>query len=581
MQTINEKTEGGLFRPAYAALLLIILLTIALNAGFLRNKTFFRDDFHFIVNNPSIRSIENIPSYFVSLPMGSSVRENQVVYRPVVTASYAVNYYLGGLGPFGYHVFNLIVHLLNIVMVCLIVRFMTAEEYLALGSALLFAVHPLNSELINFINTRSSSMSTLFCLVSFFLYIKATAGESGKRGLVFLWGSVAAFTAALFTKELSIMLPLVIVIYDLLFRRYGLVERMKEAFKRYTPYFVSGIGYMALRSALLKSEGLTAKSHHLYDNIYVPVQILTFNLKLLIYPKGLSVFYFDFNPAAYLGLASALSLVIVVCWLLLPLVIRNRVFTFFVFWMFIMWLPTTAFEMKSTIAMIVDHRLYIAAPGFSFCLAVIIYRLCSLARRVFKGLEVKKAYAAGVFAVAAVFTFIHIGRNSVWKDSVSIAGELVEKYPGQSGAHTFLAEEYARKGMVDKAAAEYMKSYEIDPYNVKVLNNLAGILITRGRLDEAAAMFRQIIEISPSHYNSYFGLGYVYERKGLYGEAVRKYERGLKFNPRSTPALLNLADLYLRQGLLDAAEMKYNTVLEIDPANHRAVSRLKEISALR
>lgn len=75
MQTINEKTEGGLFRPAHAALLLIVLLTIALNAGFLGNRTFFRDDFHFIVNNPSIRTIENIPSYFVSLPMGSSVRE--------------------------------------------------------------------------------------------------------------------------------------------------------------------------------------------------------------------------------------------------------------------------------------------------------------------------------------------------------------------------------------------------------------------------------------------------------------------------------------------------------------------------
>src|SRR5574337_732285 len=185
----------------------VLLLAFAVNAFYLRNDSFFGDDYNFIINNLYIRSLRNIPSFFTTLAAGSSYRGTQVSYRPITTATFALNYYLGGFDPLGYHIFNLLVHLFNIVMVFLIVRRISRRDFLALAAALIFGLHPINSEVVHYINTRSSSFSVSFYLLSLYLYmLKLSSASKGKRALL-LAGSLAAFAGAMFTKELSITLP--------------------------------------------------------------------------------------------------------------------------------------------------------------------------------------------------------------------------------------------------------------------------------------------------------------------------------------------------------------------------------------
>ncbi|MBI5492369.1 MAG: tetratricopeptide repeat protein [Deltaproteobacteria bacterium] len=557
--------------PKRIYLALILLLSVAVNIGFLRNDSFFRDDYHFIVNNPAIRDIGKVPSFFTSLSTGSSSRENQVVYRPVAAATYALNYYIGGLDPLGYHVFNLAIHLFNVVLVYLVIRAVSPEETLALGSALLFAIHPINSEVMNFINTRSSELSVSFYLLSFYFYLLKASAESKGRRLFFLSGSLFFFAASIFTKELAVTLPLVIMAHYLLFRKKRLGQGLKETVLLTPPYLIVLALYMILRHRLLEAEGLLGKSHQLYDNIWIPAEVILRQIKTLALPYDLSAFYFGFNPVAHLTASSAFALAIIAALVIAPFFIRKDL-GFSLWWILLTGLPTAAFEMKSQASLILDHRLYVMAPGFAFVASFVILKASGLA-----GGASKKAFTVVMIIIAASFSIIHVQRNIVWGSGVSVSQDLVRKYPGAALAHYFLGESYARKNRLDEAKDSYRKSIELDPTATIARNNLAGILVAEGRLDEAASELNRIIEYNPGYYYAHFGLGYIYDKKGLYDAAVREYVEGLEVNPRSLPARLSLGDLYFRLKLEGPAKTEYRKALEIDPDSREAAERLKEL----
>lgn len=557
--------------PKRIYLALILLLAVAVNIGFLRNDSFFRDDYHFIVNNPSIRDIGNVPSFFTSLSTGSSSRENQVVYRPVAAATYALNYYIGGLDPLGYHVFNLAIHLFNILLVYLVIRAVSAEETLALGSALLFAVHPINSEVMNFINTRSSALSVSFYLLSFYFYLLKAAAETKWRRLFYLFGSLFFFAVSLFTKELAVTLPLVIMAHYLLFREKRLGQGLKETVLLTPPYFIVLALYMILRHRLLAAEGLLGKSHQLYDNIWVPAEVILKQIKTLALPYDLSAFYFDFNPLAHFTVSSAIALAVIAALVIVPFFVRKDI-GFSLWWILLTGLPTAVFEMKSQASLILDHRLYAMAPGFAFLASFLILKASGLT-----GGASRKAFIAVMVIIAASFSALHIQRNMVWESGISVSQDLVRKYPNATLAHYFLGESYARKNRIDEAKGAYRKSIELDPATAIARNNLAGILAAEGRLDEAAVELNKIIEYNPGYYYAHFGLGYIYEKKGLYDAAIREYGKGLEVNPRSLPARLSLGDLYLKLKLEGPAKIEYRKALEIDPGNIEAAERLRQL----
>lgn len=569
-------------------LCLILLLAFAVNAFYLRNDSFFGDDYNFIINNIYIRSLRNIPAFFTTLAAGSSFRGTQVSYRPITTATFALNYYLGAFDPFGYHVFNLLVHLFNIVMVYLIVRHITRQDFLALATALVFGLHPINSEVVNYINTRSSSFSVSFYLLSLYLYMmKLSSGSRGKRALL-LAGSLVAFAAAMFTKELSITLPLVIMAYYLIFRKKRLGEGIRETLLLYPPYFIISAVFLAVRYRLLKVEGLLQGAHHLYRNIYQPAQIFLYQLKVLAYPD-LSLYYLDFNPSAYLDLRSGLSLALILLMLAgllaLHLWSKRKDVIFFIYLMLITALPTTIVEMKVNFSLILDHRLYIMLVGASFLGAVLLHEAACALKRLFN-IDDMKVYAACVLTAGMIYSALYAGRNSVWRNGVTLGQDLVARYPGHSSAHYVLGQGYMRSNDPFKAVAAFRKAIELNPsnesarVNVSSRVNIAGILVQEGFLDGAMEEYKQVIVYDPSNSNAHFGLGYIYGSKGLYEEAIREYEEGLAYNPMSLAARLNLAGIFLTNGLSTQAESEYRKALEIDPANAEALSKLESLGGL-
>src|SRR3989304_10499822 len=156
-----------LFSNNITVLILLIVLTGIVYLNSLNNGFHF-DDYHHIVKNKHIRSLSNIPRFFIDMNTFSFSDESSSHYRPLVLVSHAVNYSIGRLNPAGYHIMSLTFHIGTAFLLYLILKTMLGGGFIPLASALIFAVHPFNSEVVNYITARSSVMSGFFYLLSFY-----------------------------------------------------------------------------------------------------------------------------------------------------------------------------------------------------------------------------------------------------------------------------------------------------------------------------------------------------------------------------------------------------------------------------
>lgn len=567
----------------------LLILTFVVNLNSLKNESFFSDDYSTIVNNPSIRSLTNIPYFFVSPSMVADIKIQQIVYRPLLMVSFTLNYFFGGLDTFGYRLVNLFFHLFNVILVYLIVRLITKQDLIALSSAALFGTHPISSEVVNFIYTRSSGMATFFYLLSFLIYIRGglfTSNLFKDRGFwtnKYYIGSLIFFVLALFTKEIAITLPLIIVFYDQYFQKPDPKWKYKDRFKSYSPFFIISLAYVILRHELLKSEDRLSVAHTLHDNIFVPAQIAIYQLKLLIFPINLSINYLDLNPVPYLNLSSGTALIFLVLFisLLILTIKKHKEISFFLCWILITALPTTIGEMKVKLAFIHDHRLYLLALGLCGILPIIILKALLFAGKILKMDNFKKYYIVLLSLIVLSYSILYIERNSAWKDKVAIGMDMVEKYPNYGYSHYLLGNGYQEKGLIDKAFEEYGKALEIEPNYIPATINFSGILVQKGFLDEAMLGFKRVLKYRPSSHNAHFGLGYIYDKKGFYQQAIEEYETGLKYYPLHPKARVYLGDIYYKIGLTDLALDEYKKALEVDPDNPRLKNLLREIKKLQ
>src|SRR3989304_8265914 len=184
------------------------------------HNPFQYDDAHHITMNPSIRDLSGFASFFTDPATFSNERlDRGSPYRPLLMLTYALNFRVSGLNPAGYHIVNLAFHVGAAFMVFLIVQaILTPAYFAALSAGIIFLVHPFNSEIVNYISTRSSVMSGFFYLLGFYFWVRFRGQASGNySSTVFYTASLLAFAAGVLSKEVVITLPIVFWVYDLYF----------------------------------------------------------------------------------------------------------------------------------------------------------------------------------------------------------------------------------------------------------------------------------------------------------------------------------------------------------------------------
>ncbi len=290
-------------------LLLFAPLLVYMNS--LQNGFVFDDKF-VLEQNPYVRDMGNIPSYFVSSKTQSSYDMKN--YRPLRQVMFTLEYRLFGLNPAPYHMSNILLHALNGLLLFLFLNHLGLSHLSAFLASILFAVHPVNTEAVANVTGRTDLLFFFFYIIGLLLYLKSH--ESQNR--VFLKLAVLiAYIFALFSKEMAITFPIILFLTDL-FRNKGGVRNLKKNLPFYFSLIVISVAYLALRTYAL--EGIAKDTSAFYGDSHFTrlisqTAVFITYLRLVFVPHPLSARYdlflleSPFNPytAASVILLAALT----------------------------------------------------------------------------------------------------------------------------------------------------------------------------------------------------------------------------------------------------------------------------------
>lgn len=586
--------------------ILIVLLAVAVFYNSFNNSFHF-DDSHYIVENPYIRDLRNIPSFFLSSRYSSFDRVFTGHYRPLLVTSYGINYAINRLNPVGYHLVNLLFHLGSAFLVFLIVEemlntgrrlkveggdkigndtsstcnflpttFYLSDFFAPFMAGLIFLVHPFNSEVVNYITARSSVMCSFFYLLSFYMWIRFRGGMAeGGRGRGFLYiVSVISFILAMLTKEIAITLPVVLVVWDFYYSCAS--EKGTDLFFyrkinlspfHYLPYILFvAIPYILYR---LFSFGNIAggKMEDFYRNIITQPVVLLKYLQLLLFPYGMTIDH-DIKLAKSIltpsVIASIIGILVILCgaYLLCRRGGDWKVLSFFIVWFFITLLPTTIIPLN---AVLQENRGYLAGIVFPVSIGIILGRLNP------------RVYLFSLVVMISMYSVLTLQRNSVWKNEYTLWADAVAKAPNSARAHDNLGLAYIERKEYEMALAEFKKTLELNPRYYLAYYNAGVVYQLKGELDLARYSYEECIRLNPRYFRAYYNLGIVYRKFGETGKAVSMYEKAISIDPRHPFVYNNLGVAFMAMEDMERAEEAFKKAIEVDPSYVKSYYNLGNI----
>lgn len=591
-------------------LLLPFLISIIVYLDCLQNS-FVYDDESTIINNYFIRHWSNFPNLFTSKYF---VLSAELTYRPVVTLSYFIDYAFWHLNPLGYHLTNILLHAMNSTLFFIFAFRVLKKRSMALVAALFFSSFPVFSEAVNAIGFREDLMAFLFLILAFIFYLKARQ----LKYIVYYSLSLICYFLSLFSKEMAITLPLLIVLYDSIFQ--GLLLRIdnpplshfRKGGKRggrfsylkskilhyYLGYFFVTVFYVLTRFYLLynpQESQIPYSQSRLIVNFLTMTHVLAYYVKLLFLPFKLNADYVVSFPTTPVSVSFWLSLLFFIAIGMLTFKLRSRhkhIF-FFILWFFVTLIPVMNIVPLGNI--MAERYLYIPGAGFCMIVASLLSKrqiqLCTeppLTSPLLQGEDeggVKKDVFAGRiiasypplsgFSIFVLF-FILMGnaclilwRNNDWKDGLQLWSKTILTSPNSFRAHINLGNAYEKKGL-NAAFEEYQKALSIDPNDADVYNNL-GIYYNKMNLfDDAIQHFTKCLNINPRHARAYNNLGVVLTRQRRLDDAIQAFKQAISMNPLYPDAHNNLGIAYYRKGLMEDAEREFKLTIDIEPYHAEA-----------
>ena len=534
--------EGGQLLLAIA-----LLITSLAYLGTL-HFNFVYDDGPQIISNPTLTSWRSLPSLFAGNTWSFLIPGwAGNYYRPIFMSWLLLNRMLWGLNPTAWHASTLLVHLLATWMSFLVARQILGSGTQAGFVALLFGLHPIHIESVAWISGVTDPLMAIFVFAAFWAWIRGEL-TSGPR---IPWRALSAvfYLVACLSKETAILLPLVLVAYDLLCRDQSTVTR---TVLRTWPLWIAAALYIALRAFALRG---------LLHPIGMPSPLLTIPTILwgyfrrLLWPVHLSLFY-DTPPVTaasewrfWLPLIAWIAVAIAVY-----LARRSRILLFSLVWIFSFLAPAIlglpVFYVGEWI-----HDRYLYLPSFGFCL-LLGYAIAKLPshRRLF---ALPAAPASAMLGLVALMAFGTAWQQQYWRNSLLLFLHSVNEAPRSSWAKGYLAAELLRRGDRDDAQRMYEAALQLDPSNWK--NNVAygALLYQMGDYRRADEFFTRAIAGDPTDANAHFNQGLSRFNYGNYTGAETSLREALRRDPRLPQAHYWLGYSLERQGLLDDAREQY------------------------
>ncbi len=525
--------------------------------------------------------------------------------RPVGNITFALNYYFHQYNVFGYHIVNIIVHLLTGFFLYLFIKITLSlpalkntyrhNHLIALFSALIWLVNPVQTQSVTYIVQRLNSMSAMFYIIAFLLYVKGRISQKqytnqthqNKTGtkikkdsssqnrkstfsfhlpasILYFSGSALAWILSLGCKQISVTLPVFIFIYEW----YFIQDLSKDWFKSHLKYIIVVFVLLsALAILFLTHYGanpwdaymsrFSLKGFTPGERLLTQFRVLIYYISLILYPHPTRLnLDYDF-PLSYslldpITTLFSLCAIIGIVGLAFYTAKKNRLISFCILWFF------GNLVIESSIiplAIIFEHRLYLPSMLAILLFIILMYRYIK-----FNGLTF------GLLCIVLVFFSIWTyKRNNVWSDEVTLWGDVVKKSPNKARPHNNFGEALANQEKIDEAIKHYSKALQIKPDYPDALNNLGIALEKKGKTDEAIEYYFKALKIKPNYPDALNNLGVALKKRGAANEAIKHYLKALKLNPEYASAHNNLGVTLAEKGKTDEAISHYLKALEIKP----------------
>jgi len=537
-------------------ILLILLVSCGVYLNSLGNRFVF-DDHSIVDQNPLIRDLRNAGRFFGSSYWPESEGgAKKGLYRPLAMFSYALDYAVWKLNPFGYHLFNTLVHSLNCILLFLIASFLLRRyggglyepDRAAAAASLLFSVHAVHTEAVTGIVGRAELLAGVFFLTAFLLYIK---GRSYPL-------SLACFGLALFSKETALTLPVMIVLYDMFFVCGFRMKDMKKKIPAWTPYAVVLLCYLAIRISVLGGLGPKGASN-VFCGEPLGVRILTMAkvfaayVGLLFYPVSLCIDRRDFMLARSLAQPVVMISFIVIFSVIAALFLffrRSRAASFALAWFLVALFPVS--NIIPTGILVAERLLYL--PSMGFCM------LLALAMR-----KNEKAVPYLLVGIILFHSALTVRRNTDFRDDFTLWQRTVEKFPSNFVAHNNLGALYYVTGRFDDAIREYKTTIKLKPDYAEAYNNLGFAYKKKGMMQMAMEEYKRAIAVKPDYAAAYNSLAFAYYEEKDYENALLQYENAIRHDPSLPEAYNNRGLLYWDRGEFDRAIGEYREAVRLQP----------------
>lgn len=553
----------------------ILLAGIIVYGNHLHNP-FQYDSVHYITDNPELRHPENVATF--------EFFKREYQSRALMRITIALNVLLGDMNPFGYHLFNLCFHLLNSVLLYFIA--MSACEYfrpqglgmsqkdlriLSLSAALLFTIHPLQTEAVLDIMSRSEVLSATFYLLAVLLF---QTGLHDKVSPVLKYVVIpAAILAVMFlgfsVKQTLITLPAMLLLYYLCGRTPDSLPMTILRKGKWFFIILASVGLALLLQKLLSDErflvGPTPVEKMVGRKAYMlsqPPVLMFYYLKLMFFPVNLNIdpdIPLVNMPYAFRFIV-ATALIILVVYLAFAAK-KSRIWFFFVAWFYIIISPSSSIITLQDLA--AEHRVYLAIYG-PFLLLTLLLAITGEANNSRTGHFLKNTLCVAALVFLCIMT---IKRCATWRSEMALWEDARIKSPAKARPLANIGRSYALAGDIQKAILFYEQSLAKDPRTFESQYNLGDLYSKTGQVEKALQHIRIAAALEPRIPEPFGRLGEIYMELKQYELADEHLRKAVELDPRYATAFRNLGvvNYYYLKDRKEQALVYFSRALELDP----------------
>ena len=578
---------------AFTFITLLILLLAVYSNSFYGDWHF--DDFPNIVKNShiQIKSL-SLPELKQSI---TGIYQDRLL-RPFSYASFALNYYVGGLNVFGFHLVNFFIHYLSSVFLFLFIfntlklplcknQYENIAYPVALLATVLWSVHPVFVTSVSYIVQRMTSMAGLFYIMSMYFYLKGRMSKTKGKSIGFFILCALAGLASLLTKENAVMLPFSILLFDLLL----IQGATKENIKRFLKILIAPlllfiiVGFLYTGGFSNAFSGYAGRDFTMYERLLTEPRVIIFYLSLLFYPihSRLTLLYDIDISHSLLQPWTTLPAILLILFIIATAIYLCRKRPLMSFCILFFFLNHIIEGTVIPLELIYEHRNYL--PAMFLFIPVAQFFVYVLDYFSYKRL-LQIAVALGVIIIIVGLGDVTFRRNAIFSDEFLLWSDNIEKYPNLSRPYGNLGNAYMHYQQKEKGFKYFEKALAVDNFgNIHIRavqeNNMGKYYYMEGQYDEAFVFFEKSYKANSSYRSNIIYMAKIHILKGENDLAHQLITSSINKASDHIDLLEILSLIHIKKKDYQKAEADAQKVLKKDLSRSFPLSVLAETSRIK